>query len=201
MWQIGSLVQLSIVIFSVCIGSLFTQFNGYANECKELGQDRLDQLLFERDTLMRRRDEFKMRKNAHYDPTPNTPNEAANTNSLLLLSQLVDQSDCIVQNRKHMRKLGEKAVCPWKRQTTPVRADKYPWIRSFAKCTCDRCAPLSANSSLPNYGCMPVRVNMPVLERQARCDTEGFQVWTPNVEEVSVACVCALKTTVTNYGV
>ncbi len=72
-----------------------------------------------------------------------------------------------------------------------MRANKYPPFRAEVKCTCDRCMTLSSEL-LSETGCMPVLKAMPVLVR-GKCDDDGYYVWTPAVEQVNVACVCAYR--------
>lgn len=83
-------------------------------------------------------------------------------------------------------------VCPW-HWLTAIRDDRFPFKRSNAKCNCANCQAKTIYDSdtFKLSGCQTESVLMPVLFRETVVnDTEK---WTFYLEEVPVACVCALK--------
>ena len=167
------------------------------SRCKEVSPDRLDSMLSKYDVFLRKNEEEMIKWDNSFDPTLNFRPRTEQVKN-----NLIDRTQCVVQQRKNLKRLSQQSLCPWKRNMA-VRADKHPSVRSYVKCTCDRCALLASNNSLPfsMYDCVPVFMSKPVLLREEECDADGFQKWTRSVEEISMACVCALKFVMINYGV
>ena len=87
--------------------------------------------------------------------------------------------------------LSERALCPWEFRIK-IRANhtlpyKYPMHKKEAYCKCETCDARIRNV----YKCMPVLVPMPCLIRLDTCGSDGYYQWIPNIEQISVACVCA----------
>ena len=100
------------------------------------------------------------------------------------------KGDCkkVEQNSTYVN---ERALCPWEYRLR-IRANhtlsnKYPLYRKEAHCMCEKCD----GRIKFNRMCIPVMEPMPCLVRQENCGSDGYYRWMPQVELVSVACVCA----------
>ena len=91
--------------------------------------------------------------------------------------------------KKNTTYLSDRAMCPWvyriKIRSNRTLSNKYPVYRREAHCLCSDC---DANMK---HKCMPVLESMPCLERLEKCNADGYYMWVPTIERISVACVCA----------
>lgn len=103
---------------------------------------------------------------------------------------LLDESQCNINDR-NTTSVNKRSICPWK-YVISGRVDKFPPIKTEAKCTCSKCTTFG-NKDLPEnmYNCMPVMKSIPVLVK-GECGPDGYFTWTPSTEEINVACICGL---------
>ena len=109
--------------------------------------------------------------------TPYDKINAANLNMTLLR----DKGEC---NLKSIKSKHFNSMCPWVYKIKNRLGSKYPTLRREAHCSCDSCN--------RNFTCMPILEAMTCLEKSPReCDHDGFAKWIPNIEMISVGCVCS----------
>lgn len=106
------------------------------------------------------------------------------TDSYFARGEFFENSQCN-ENVRIRTKISQQSLCPWRYQIL-YRADKYPFYRSQVKCTCENC---SGPNSL-KHECAPVFKFFPILTRVS-CDKNGIFNWSPDTEQINVACVCA----------
>jgi hypothetical protein len=104
------------------------------------------------------------------------------------LSNLVEDIHCNVDSRNRTL-INQKAICPWI-YTVEKREDRYPFLVSKVKCTCNSCTTSSLKYN-KLYRCVPIMKETPVLVRQMTCSKDGFKEWKPTFENITISCVCA----------
>ena len=103
---------------------------------------------------------------------------------------IYNETQCMILKRPTIL-LNEKSICPWQVETK-YRVDKFPRYLSHAVCTCKRCNSVSDVFLNNMYRCMPVLTPHLVLTMENECDSEGYYIWTEDVELVNVACICGV---------
>jgi hypothetical protein len=111
---------------------------------------------------------------------------------------LIDNGSCQLYFKNHMDHVNEASMCPWvnkiKYRFNKTLGYKYPEWRVEAHCLCDKCNSFDfLNSSVSNYGCVPIVKPETCLERSKKCGPDGYWKWIPSIEMVNVACACSLK--------
>jgi hypothetical protein len=157
------------------------------NRCENPDDEYLENLLSEYQVFFRKYQETILRNNIE----PNLMDNSNRQHTHMDPTSFIEQTQCTIQERK-TNIINQASLCPW-RYVTKLRHDRYPILKTEAKCTCDKCTTF-ANDKLPKhiYGCMPVLKPVPVLLR-GECGQDGFFNWTPTTEEINVACVCVHK--------
>lgn len=164
--------------------SLGVSIDNMIHKCENPDDEYLENLLSEYQVFFRKYQETILRNNIE----PNLM-DSNRQHAPIDPSSFIEQTQCTIQERK-TNIINQASLCPW-RYVTKARHDRYPILRTEAKCTCDKCTTY-ANDKLPKnfYGCMPVLKPVPVLLR-GECGQDGFFNWTPTTEEINVGCVCA----------
>lgn len=164
-------------------------------QCRETDQSYLDAVLSNFQSKVRKHEEMllqsKMRFNEMLNPSAiQQQQQPATISGAESPNVIKDQSQCDA-NERNMTTINQQSLCPWKYVIT-YRQDRYPAYRTEVKCTCDTCTTWIKGLLLKNtYACMPVLKTQPVLIRSGSCNADGNYKWTPILEEVTVACVCA----------
>ena len=95
---------------------------------------------------------------------------------------------------KNVTEFNEMSICPWHTHVIS-RQNIYPSIISNAVCNCGNCQKINTEKEDVEYKCRPVYRLSPALIRKENCNPiTGIYEWTPVLEKISVACVCANTT-------
>ena len=100
---------------------------------------------------------------------------------------LQDNTQCNFEERNSTT-TNQLSLCPWS-YAVIYRYDRYPQLRTIAKCTCDSCTTIDGLLS-KLYNCIPVYDTVPYLKK-SWCGADGYYNWIPMMEQISVACACA----------
>ena len=158
--------------------------------CKDITEDKKQEILNQFDVSFKKYNfEIFLSKVNPLKPNPLETNPI--TIDIDLYRDTLKCKSLILKNGTY---INEIALCPWEYRIK-IRANqtvgyKYPMYRKEAHCICSTCDARIKNV----YSCMPVLESMPCLVRD-KCGSDGYYQWVPNIERVSVACVCASYTT------
>jgi hypothetical protein len=110
-------------------------------------------------------------------------------------SQKNGESNCAKpQLLNNLTQINEISICPWHTHVIS-RHNLYPSVISNAVCNCDNCQKINIEKEDVEYKCRPVYKFSPALIRNENCNPNiGIYEWTPMLEKISVACVCANTT-------
>jgi hypothetical protein len=86
---------------------------------------------------------------------------------------LIDNGSCQLYFKNHLDQVNEASMCPWvnkiKYRVNKTAGYKYPERRVEAHCLCDKCNSFDfLNSSVSNYGCVPIVKPETCLERSKK---------------------------------
>ena len=178
-----------IRIFAVIYAFLIVRLEGghEYSMCKEISEMRRESIYKEFDSLYR-----QYNNEVFYSRgITQEPHVVRHVN----IDLLRDKGKCfdINSNTTTSSQIQSVAICPWtykiKKRSNASLGLKYPTLRREAHCMCDSCH----NKSNESFKCMPILQAMTCLERSNKCDHEGYYKWIPNIEMISVGCVCALN--------
>jgi hypothetical protein len=157
-----------------------TEINQPEFECSYPSNDYLESVLLEYFSYYRKYQESIYEKLLNNEEISNQNYETGR------YSHFVENTECLHLNRNKTR-INHQSLCPWQYVITH-RLDRYPFYRKQVKCTCENCSNIKSKK---DFKCMPIVKTQPVLLRTG-CSQDGYYKWIPSVEEVNVACVCAL---------
>jgi len=94
-------------------------------------------------------------------------------------------TDCNTKMRNSQNTL---TICPW-HYVTIYREDRYPKLKSYAKCNCAQCqSSFNTDEDDVAYSCRPYYQKELVLVRD-KCE-DGKYEWKPMIEMIPTICLC-----------